>query len=141
MKTLYTAHATAKGGREGRVETDDKQLSANLAAYNTGKAGTNPEQLFACGYAACFGSSVQHVAKLQKIDTGPVEVHADVTLNQDDKGFYLGVDLNVSVPNLDSKAAEKLVNEAHNVCPYSKATHGNIKVKLKANGANLKQAA
>lgn len=141
MKTLYTAHANVKGGREGHAETDDKQISVNLAAPGSGKAGTNPEQLFACGYAACFGSAVQHVARQQKLDTGDVDVQADVQLNQDEQGFSIAVDLNVTVAKLDAKTAEKLVNDAHQVCPYSKATRGNIEVRLKANGQNLKQAA
>ena len=141
MKTLYTAHANAKGGREGRAETDDKQVSVNFAAPGSGKTGTNPEQLFACGYAACFGSAVAHVAKLQKLEVGEVDVHADVNLNQDDKGYFLSVELSVSLPTLDAKAAEKLVQDAHGVCPYSKAIRGNIEVKLKANGTDLKLAA
>lgn len=142
MKTLYTAHADVKGGREGRAETDDKQLSVNLASPGSGKAGTNPEQLFACGYAACFGSAVAHVAKLQKLDAGQVDVKADVALNQDDNnGFFLAVELNVSVPKLDSKTAEKLVQDAHNTCPYSKAVRGNVQVRLKANGTDLRLAA
>lgn len=142
MKTLYTAHATVKGGREGHADTDDKQLSVNLAAPGSGKAGTNPEQLFACAYAACFSSAVQHVARQQKLDAGLVDVQADVRLNQDDKGgFFIAVDLGVSLPNLDPKTAEKLVQDANNVCPYSKATRGNVEVILRANGQNLKKAA
>ncbi len=142
MKTLYTAHADAVGGREGHVATDDKQVDFNLAGPGGNKKGTNPEQLFACGYAACFGSAVQHVAKLQKINlSGEVDVHADVTLNQDDNGFFIGVELNVSLPGLDAATAQKLVQEAHKVCPYSKATKGNIEVKLKVNNQSLKQAA
>lgn len=141
MKTLYTAHANARGGREGRAETDDKQLSVNFAAPGSGKSGTNPEQLFACGYAACFGSAVQHVARQQKINAGEIDVHADVALNQDNNGYSISVELNVSIADVDSKTAEKLVQEAHNVCPYSKATRGNIDVRLKANGNNLQKAA
>jgi Ohr subfamily peroxiredoxin len=142
MKTLYTAHADVKGGREGHAQTDDNKISVDLAPPGSGKAGTNPEQLFACGYAACFGSAVMHVAKQQKLDAGQVDVHADVNLNQDDSnGFFLSVELNVSVPKLDAKTAEKLVQDAHNTCPYSKALRGNVEVRLKANGSNLRLAA
>ncbi len=141
MKTLYTAHATVAGGREGHAETDDRQLSINLSTPGSGKPGTNPEQLFACGYAACFGSAVQHVAKQQKINVEQVTVDADITLNQDDNGFFIGATLHVSLPSLDSATAEKLVNDAHKVCPYSKATRGNIKVALTANGQSLRLAA
>ena len=130
MKTLYTAHANAKGGREGRAETDDKQLSVNFAAPGSGKAGTNPEQLFACGYAACFGSAVAHVAKLKKIDAGQIEVKADVNLNQDDSGYSISAALDVTIQNVDQQTAEKLVQEAHTVCPYSRAIKGNVPVKL-----------
>lgn len=142
MKTLYTAHATAKGGREGRAETDDKQLAVHLATPGGGKTGTNPEQLFACGYAACFGSAVQHVAKQRKVEVGLIEVHADVNLNQDNNnGYFLAVELNVAVAGVDSKTAEKLVQDAHNTCPYSKALRGNVEVRLKANGNDLRLAA
>ncbi|HEU5046434.1 MAG TPA: organic hydroperoxide resistance protein [Rickettsiales bacterium] len=141
MKTLYTARANVRGGREGHAETDDKQISVNLAAPGSGKQGTNPEQLFACGYAACFGSAVQHVARQQKIDAGDIDVQADVKLNQDDQGFSIAVELNVTLAKVDAKTAEKLVNDAHQVCPYSKATRGNIEVKLKANGQQLEKAA
>lgn len=141
MKTLYTAHAFAKGGREGHAETDDKKISVDLATPGTNKAGTNPEQLFASGYAACFGSAVQHVAKLQKLEVGEITVNADVSLNQDDKGFFISAALNVSVPGLDAATAEKLVQDAHQVCPYSKATRGNIEVTLKANNQALAKAA
>lgn len=141
MKTLYTAKAKAVGGRNGHAETDDKLLSLQLASPGGSKPGTNPEQLFACGYAACFGSAIEHVAKQQKLDVNNVEVGAEVTLNQDDNGYFIGVTMNVSLPSLDAATAEKLVNDAHGVCPYSKATRGNIKVALRANGQSLRLAA
>ncbi len=141
MPKIYTAHATAVGGRDGHTETDDKVVSFDLSAPGSGKLGTNPEQLFAAGYAACFGSAVQHVAKLQKLDFGAVEVKADVDLNKDDTGFSLSVTLNVALPNLDQAAAQKLVEDAHQVCPYSKATRGNITVTLQANGQSVAKAA
>lgn len=141
MKTLYTARAKSTGGRNGRTETDDKILSLQLATPGGNRPGTNPEQLFASGYAACFGSALEHVAKQGKIDIGQPEVAAEVTLNQDDNGYFIGVTLNVSLPSVDTATAEKLVGEAHQVCPYSKATRGNIKVTLRANGQSLRQAA
>lgn len=134
MKNLYTAHATATNGRDGKTETDDKRVSVKLSRPGSSGEGSNPEQLFAMGYAACFGSAVQYVAQLQKLNTGDVSVTADVGLNQDEDGFFLNVVLNVSTPNLDAATAQALVEKAHTVCPYSKATRGNIEVVLQANG-------
>jgi lipoyl-dependent peroxiredoxin len=131
MKTLYTARAKAVGGREGHAETDDKKISVDFAAPGSGKPGTNPEQLFACGYAACFGGAIAHVARQQKLEIGTPEVEAEVSLNQGDDGFSISVVLNVTITALDKAAAEKLVQEAHTVCPYSKATRGNVDVVLK----------
>jgi len=141
MKTLYTAHATAIGGREGHAETDDKKVSVDFAAPGSGKPGTNPEQLFACGYGACFGGALAHVARQQKLDIGTPQIKADVSLNQSDDGFSISVILNVSLPGLDKSAAEKLVATAHTVCPYSKATRGNIDVELKVNDQPLPKVA
>ena len=145
MKTLYTAHATAIGGRNGHAETDDKNLVLELSTPGAPSKKTctvtNPEQLFACGYAACFGSAIEHVAKAQKVTVGEVEVHSEVTLNQDDSGFFIAVQLNVLIPGVDHATVEKIVKEAHTVCPYSKATKGNIKVTLQVNDKALVQAA
>lgn len=141
MKTLYTAHAFATNGREGRVESDDKKISLELSRPAAGGPGTNPEQLFACGYAACFGGALQHIAKTKNIDIGPSVVHADVDLNQDDNGFFIGVTLNVDLPTLDHAVAQDLVSATHLFCPYSKATRGNITVNLQVNGKALAQAA
>ncbi len=141
MATLYTAHATAIGGRNGHTETDDKRVSLDLATPGGNRPGSNPEQLFAAGYAACFGSAVEHVAKLQKLEVKDVKVQADVSLNQDDTGFSISVALNVSIPSIDAATTQKLVEAAHKVCPYSKATRNNVQVTLKANGEALKQAA
>jgi osmotically inducible protein OsmC len=141
MKTIYTAHATSVGGRAGHVETDDKRLAFDLTPSNS-KTGTNPEQLFACGYAACFGSALDAVAKKDNIDIGKVTLSIDVDLQQDEKGgFSLAATINVSLPGLDKATAEQLVNKAHHVCPYSKATRGNIPVNLKVNDQPLAQAA
>lgn len=142
MKTLYTAHATAIGGREGHAETDDKKLSVDFSSPVSGKPGTNPEQLFACGWGACFGGALAVVARMQKIDIGTPNIKVDVSLNQDDKGGYvLGGALNVSLPALDHATADKLVQAAHQVCPYSKLTHGKIEVTLRVNGQPLAKAA
>ena len=140
MKNLYTAHATSVGGRSGHVETDDNRLSFNLMPSNS-LNGTNPEQLFACGYAACFGSALDAVAKKQNLQTGEITVQISIDLNQDDNGYFLGATLNVQVPALDKAQAEKLVQDAHQMCPYSKATRGNIDVTLKANDQKLAKAA
>ncbi len=135
MKTLYTAHATSVKGREGHVETDDKKISLDLSAPGGGKEGTNPEQLFACGYAACFGSAVQAVAKMQKIEARNITVKAEVHLNQDDNhGYSLSAALHVTIDGVDDQTAQKIVQDAHQMCPYSKATRGNIEVKLEAKG-------
>ncbi len=141
MKNLYTAHATSIGGRAGHVETSDKRLAFDLTPFDS-TTGTNPEQLFACGYAACFGSALSAVAKKQNVDTGEITVASDVTIHQDDKGgFFLSVVLNVSLPSASGEIAEDLVQKAHHVCPYSKATRGNIEVVLKVNDQLLSKAA
>lgn len=141
MKTLYTAHAKATNGREGHAETDDKKISIDLSTPGGAGKGSNPEQLFACGYAACFGSAVGAVAKKQNIDTGEVTVNSEVSLNTDDNGYFISVTLDVTIPNVSGEEAKKLVEAAHQVCPYSKATRGNIEVTLKASGQPVKKAA
>jgi lipoyl-dependent peroxiredoxin len=133
-KVLYTATATAVGGREGRVTTDDGTLDLGLVPPKglggSGAAGTNPEQLFASGYAACFGSAVAHLGRLQKIQTGPVRVTAKVGIGPIGRSFGLAVELLVDLPELPREQAEALVKAAHEVCPYSNATRGNIEVKV-----------
>jgi len=141
MIALYTAHAVATGGREGHAETDDKELSVDFVAPGSGRPGTNPEQLFACGYAACFGGALSHVARMQKIDIGTPKIEAEVSLNQGEDGFFISVVLDISLPGMDKISAEKLVATAHTVCPYSKATRGNIDVVLKVNDELLSLAA
>jgi Ohr subfamily peroxiredoxin len=146
MKTLYTARATSVDGRNGSAQTDDGNLSVELSvpggpAKKQGKV-TNPEQLFACGYAACFGSALEVVAKKENATLRNVEIHSEVNLNQDDKGgYFLSVVLNATLPGIEPEVAEKLVKLAHGICPYSKATQGNIEVELKANSQPLKKAA
>ena len=134
MTTLFTASVTAKGGRAGHVKSDDGVLDHSIVMPNQkkdGEAGTNPEQLFAAGYAACFGGALEHVAKEQGIEID-YEVEGRVSLMKDesDGGFKLGVQLVVSANGLEKEKAEELVKAAHDFCPYSKATRGNINVDL-----------
>ncbi|MGG1573431.1 organic hydroperoxide resistance protein [Fictibacillus sp. NRS-1165] len=135
---LYTAKATAQGGREGRVLSDDGKLDLKLSMpkelQGAGGDGTNPEQLFACGYAACYQSALQLVARKQKVDVSDSKVTANVTIGKDSEngGFKLAVELEVAIPGQDQENVQKLADEAHQVCPYSKATRGNIDVEIKA---------
>ncbi len=142
MKTLYTAHATTIAGREGHSETNDKQISVQMSKPSSGKPGTNPEQLFACGYSACFGSAIEAVAKKKGIRPNEIKVQADVSLNDDkDNGYFLDVTLHATLSGVDDATAKDLMQAAHKVCPYSKATRGNIDVTLIANGELLAMAA
>ncbi|TYS68211.1 organic hydroperoxide resistance protein [Sutcliffiella horikoshii] len=135
MDALYTAKVTASGGRAGRIKSEDGTLDIALSMPKslggTEKEGaTNPEQLFAAGYSACFDSALNLVARQarQKIES---EVIAEVSIGKDtDGGFKLAVVLNVSISGVTQEEAEKLVKQAHEVCPYSKATKGNIEVEL-----------
>jgi lipoyl-dependent peroxiredoxin len=141
MTPLYTATATASGGRNGHVESDDRVISFDLAIPRAmggpGGEKSNPEQLFAAGYSACFHSAIQFVAGQQKLDASGSSVTGHVSIGQNDAGpgFKLGVVLDVSLPGLPQDQAEKLVQDAHQVCPYSNATRGNIDVDLKVKGA------
>lgn len=141
MKTLFTAHATTIAGREGHTQTDDGAISLDLSMPGSGKPGANPEQLFAMGYSACFGSAIDAVAKKQQVKINEIKVQADVSLNTDESGYFIGAVLNVSLAGVDAAQAKKLVEAAHQICPYSKATRGNIDVQLKVNNEPLKQAA
>jgi len=135
MNILYRASATARGGRAGHVESSDGVLKLDLAMPRElggdGRAATNPEQLFAAGYSACFDSALNHVARLKKIPVTSSEVSAEVGIGQRaEGGFGLAVALSVKVGGIDQAAAEALVQAAHAVCPYSNATRGNIEVTL-----------
>ena len=131
---LYTATATATTGRDGAAKSDDGNLDGKLAVPKglggPGGAGTNPEQLFAAGYAACFGSALGHVARSQKINPGPVEITAQVSIGPAGAGFGLQVALTAKLPDLPRDQAQKLLEAAHQVCPYSNATRGNIVVDI-----------
>ena len=139
MKTLYTAHATTHGGRDGHVESSDGVLDLELATPKEmggpGGEATNPEQLFAAGYSACFEGALRLVAGQRKKDLGDASVTADVSLgNTEDGGFGIAVELTGNMPGVPLEEAEDLMREAHQVCPYSRATRGNIDVKLSVAG-------
>ena len=137
MQVLYTANATATGGREGRGTSSDKALDVKLSTPKElggpGGDGTNPEQLFAAGYAACFLSAMKLVGGAMKMPIpADTSVSAQVGIGPNDKGgFGLSVTLSVSTPGMDQAAAQAVVNKAHEVCPYSNATRGNIDVRLR----------
>lgn len=134
MNPLYTAHATAVGGRNGHVRSDDLTIDLPVTMPKglggPGGAGTNPEQLFAAGYSACFGSALGLVARLQKIQVGAFDITAHVSIGKVGEGFGLAVELEGSFPELEREQAEALMHAAHQVCPYSNATRNNIEVKL-----------
>ena len=138
MTTLYTAHAHVTGGRDGAAKTDDGKLDVKLAPpkeLGGNGAGTNPEQLFAAGYAACFIGAMRLVASNEKIAVPQgLAIDADVSLGKDAQdNFRLGVVFNIALPGMDKAAAEALVAKAHEVCPYSRATRGNIDVTFHVN--------
>jgi Ohr subfamily peroxiredoxin len=138
-KVLYTAKATVTGGRvNGHGVTDDGALDVQLRPPNEG-GGTNPEQLFAVGYAACFESAMGAAARRERAEVGDVSIDSSVSLTPtEERGFRLGVTLDVTLPSVeDAELAEKLVRAAHQICPYSNATRGNIEVKLSVNGQPL----
>ncbi|MFI1353459.1 organic hydroperoxide resistance protein [Streptomyces sp. NPDC020898] len=134
MDAIYTAVATATHGREGRAVSSDGKVDLALAMpveLGGNGAGTNPEQLFAAGYAACFGSALGLVGRNAKIDVSDAAVTAEVGIGKQGEGFGLKVTLRVELPDsVDAEAGRKLVEQAHQVCPYSNATRGNIEVDL-----------
>jgi osmotically inducible protein OsmC len=138
-KPLYTARATATGGRGGHVVTDDGLLDVSLEPPKEmgGPGGaTNPEQLFAAGYAACFQSALGVAGRRAGVDTSASTVEAGVTIGAIDGGGYgLAVALRVAIPGADPEQARSLTEAAHQVCPYSNATRGNIEVTLEVAGA------
>mgnify|MGYP003145371484 FL=1 len=135
MKNLYKTTVTTQGGRNGHTRSEDGILDMELRKPKSlgGEGGdySNPEQLFAAGYSACYGSALEHVAKQNKIDLGDYSVTATVKLGQTDSGnLQLSAILDTYIPGVDVETGEKLVNEAHEVCPYSRATRDNIDVTL-----------
>ena len=130
---IYTAHAHAVGGRNGTAKSDDGHLDVKLAfpkSMGGDGNGTNPEQLFAAGYSACFLGALGLVARNQGVKLGEHSLDAEVDLIKDDTSFHVGVRLKLTAPELDRETAEKLLHAAHEVCPYSKATRGNVQVDL-----------
>ncbi|MGW1075107.1 organic hydroperoxide resistance protein [Streptomyces sp. NPDC002537] len=134
MDALYTAVATATHGREGRAVSSDGRLDLQLAipAEMGGNGqGTNPEQLFAAGYAACFASALGLVGRHAKVDVSEAAVTGEVAIGKQGEGFGLAVTLRVELPDsVDAETGRKLVDQAHQVCPYSNATRGNIPVEI-----------
>lgn len=138
-KALYTGHATSTGGRTGSTASSDGAIKAQLSTPKelggTGGMGTNPEQLFAAGYSACFIGAMKAVAAKHKQKVADdVSIQADVSIGPmtgKEGAFGIAVKMEITVPGMDKAAAEKLVAEAHEVCPYSNATRGNIEVELK----------
>ena len=138
-KTLYTAAAHVTGGRDkGHGKSSDGELEVDLrlpTEMGGQGGGTNPEQLFAVGYAACFEGALGAVARRAKVETGDASIDSRVSLHPNEaKGFDLSVELDVVLPSVDDAQALELVKAAHEVCPYSNATRGNIPVTLTANG-------
>ena len=138
-KDLYTAAAHVTGGRvAGHGRTSDGALEVDLRTpteLGGEGGGTNPEQLFAVGYASCFESALAAVARRQKLDAGDVEIDSKVKLRAgEDRSFTIAAELHVTLPSIGDDDAVELVRAAHKVCPYSNATRGNIEVVLTANG-------
>ncbi|WP_237057357.1 organic hydroperoxide resistance protein [Microbulbifer sediminum] len=136
MKILYTAVATATGGRDGEAKSSDGKLAVKLDVPEemggSGGDGTNPEQLFAAGYSACFIGAMKHVADKGDLKLpDDTSVRAEVGIGPQEKGFGLDIDLHISLPGMDADEAEKVANRAHeDVCPYSRATRNNVDVRL-----------
>ena len=145
MKTLYTTRVTTRGGRDGVATSDDGYLNVELTTPRElgGKGGekTNPEQLFAAGYSACFENALRHMGRDRGWDTSDAVVTAEVGFSTNGRVHALVVALEVSLPSLSQQDAVLLTHEAHRVCPYSCAIRGNIDVPITVNGATLQQAA
>jgi len=134
-KVLYRAHAQATGGRDGRAVSSDNVLDVRLTVPRemggAGEKGTNPEQLFAAGYSACFLGALKYVASQAKVAVpADASIKGNVGIGAIPTGFGIEVELEISLPGLDRAVAQDLVNKAHVVCPYSNATRGNIDVTL-----------
>ena len=134
-KVLYTGHATAMGGREGQIKSSDGVLEAKLTTPKelggAGSRGTNPEQMFAAGYSACFMGALKFVAMKEKVVlSDATQIDGHVGIGPIPTGFGITVELEISIPGIDKAVANDLIQKAHIVCPYSNATRGNIDVKL-----------
>ena len=130
-KVLYTAQTHTTGGRDGASRTSDGRLDVKLSTPGTSGGGTNPEQLFAAGWSACFLSAIGLVASKKKVVL-PADraIDAEVDLGTNEGGYLLRARLNVSLPGVDRAVAQELVDAAHQICPYSKAARGNIEVAI-----------
>jgi osmotically inducible protein OsmC len=133
MSKMYTAHVTSHGGRDGYIHSSDSQLDLAITDPNEDQVeGTNPEQLFAAAYSACFHGALKSIAKSKQLAAKNSEVTANVTLHQEaNKEYHLSVQLEVAIPGLEKEKVLELAEAAHQVCPYSKATRDNIEVELK----------
>ena len=130
-KLLYTARTHTTGGRDGQSRSSDGRLDVKLSTPGTAGNGTNPEQLFAAGWSACFEGAMARAAQELKITpVADVAIDAEVDLNFGESGFFLKARLNVHVPGVEREVAQQLVDTAHQICPYSKATRGNIDVAI-----------
>jgi Ohr subfamily peroxiredoxin len=128
-KVLYTAKTHTTGGRTGASRTSDGRLDVKLSTPGTAGTGTNPEQLFAVGWSACYLSAIEILARKQRITLSPDSaVDAEIDLSMSDTGYFIKARLNVSLPGVDRAIGQNLIEAAHQTCPYSKATHGNIDV-------------
>ena len=136
MAVLASETAGATAGREGKASSPDGKINLNLSPPGSKGPGTNPEQLFAAGYSACFGGAILAAAGMDKValKAGDVKVTGIVNLNKDDSGYFIDVTLDAELKGVEQAQAVALVAKAHTICPYSKATRGNVEVKLKANG-------
>jgi osmotically inducible protein OsmC len=136
MAVLASETVSTVGGREGRATSADGKINHAISPPGSNGPGTNPEQLFAAGYSACFGGAIGAAASLAKVPLRgkDIKVTATVVLQQDDSGYFLSATLNAELPGVDQAKAEALVAKAHTICPYSKGTRGNIEVTLLANG-------
>ena len=134
MTAVYTTEALSTGdGRDGRAVVQDSDLDFTMTApkeMGGSGEGVNPEQLFAAGYAACYHSALKAVAKDKDVDVTDSAVGARVTLNNGSEGFFISAELEVTIPGVEQKEAQALADAAHEVCPYSKATRGNIDVTV-----------
>lgn len=137
---LASETVSATAGREGRATSPDGKINLNFSPPGSNGPGTNPEQLFAAGYSACFGGAIAAAAGLAKVrlKASDIKVTATVNLNKDDSGHFIDATLNAELPGLEQSQAEALVAKAHTLCPYSKATRGNVEVKLQANGKSVR---
>ncbi|QIE60589.1 organic hydroperoxide resistance protein [Rasiella rasia] len=136
MKTLYEATSTAVGARNGHVRSEDGPIDFKLSVPKSmggdGGEGANPEQLFGAAYAACFGSAIEAVAKNKEVEVNTEEISVAATIGfcKDDDGFFLEATLDCYIPEVSKEVGEDLVNAAHEICPFSKATRDNITVTL-----------